>query len=101
MLQVSQIGSSTGHEKPEMTGLDKSRIGAWKKGGLTKAEIMICEKVAEPQMLEHGYRPSHERANPLEIVLLKASLPLKLAFAGLVNLNRVSNLRQAVARRLN
>lgn len=100
MLRVSQIGSSTGNDKPESLGLDKSRIGAWKKGGLSKAELKICEQVTGPQMLAHGYTPANEPASAVGVSLLKASFPFKLAIAGLVNLNRVSNLRQVIARRL-
>ena len=100
MLQISQIGSSTGNDRPERLGFDKSRIGAWKMGGLSQAELKICEQVTGLQMIAHGYSLADEPANPLGVSLLKASFPFKLVIAGLVNLNRVSNLRQVIARRL-
>lgn len=100
MLQVSQIGSSHKTDAPERRGFDKSRIGGWRNGGISKAELQICEEVAGQQMLANGYVPTNTKANPFGVSLLKASFPLKLALAGLVNLNRVSDLRQAIARRL-
>lgn len=100
MLQVTQVGSSMGRDRPDQRGLDKSRIGSWKRGNLTKAEIAICEDVAGDQMRERGYAPSGITANPLAKFLQKASFPPKLVFAGLVNLNRFKNLPQLIARRL-
>lgn len=100
MLQVSQIGSSQKTDAPERRGLDKSRIGAWKDGGISKAELQLCEEVTGQQMLASGYTPANLKANSLHVFWLKASFPLKLALAGLVNLNRVSNLSQVIARRL-
>lgn len=100
MLQVTQVGSSMGMDKPDQRGLDKSRIGSWKNGKLTDAEIAICEQVAGKQMQAHGYELSGRSANPLSLLTAKAGFPIKLAFAGVVNLNRFRNLPQIVKRRL-
>lgn len=100
MLQVTQVGSSMGMDKPDQRGLDKSRIGSWKNGRLSDAEIAVCEQVAGEQMRAHGYELSGRSANPLTVLAVKAGFPVKLAFAGLVNLNRFRNLPQIVRRRL-
>ena len=100
MLRVAHVGSSMGMDKPNQRGLDKSRIGSWKNGRLTSAEIAICEQVAGEQMRAQGYELSGRSANWLSVLAVKAGFPIKLAFAGLVNLNRFRNLPQIVKRRL-
>ncbi|MEM1195496.1 MAG: sulfotransferase [Pseudomonadota bacterium] len=100
MLQVTQVGSSTGQDRPDRRGLDKSRIGSWQRGDLSKAEIAICEEVAGEHMAACGYTPSGVTASVVSKFALKVSFPVKLAFAGLVNLNRFRNLPHLLARRL-
>ena len=100
MLQVTQVGSSLGMDKPNQRGLDKSRVGSWKNGNLTDAEIAVCEGVAGELMRVHGYELSDHRANLLSVLAIMISFPAKLAFAGIVNLNRFRNLPQIVRRRL-
>lgn len=100
MLQVSQIGSSLKSDQPQALGFDKSRMGAWKNGGLSRTELKICEQVTGDLMVENHYALANEPANPLKVLLVKAGFPIKLVIAGFANLNRVANLRQAIARRL-
>ncbi|MEP3052147.1 MAG: sulfotransferase [Erythrobacter sp.] len=99
MLEVTQVGSSMGRDKPNQRGLDKSRIGSWRSGGVSNAEIAICEEVSGDQMRARGYDLSNTAASPLAKWLLKVSFPFKLVFAGIVNLNRFKNLPQLIARR--
>ncbi|MEM6907574.1 MAG: sulfotransferase [Pseudomonadota bacterium] len=99
MLGVAQIGSSTGSDRPERRGFDKSRIGAWQRGNLTPAELAVCEEITYHNMRRHGYEPGNPPANSLSKFILKLSAPLKLALAGVLNLNRFRNLPEIIRRR--
>ncbi len=101
LFQVRQIGSSTGQDKPESTGFDATRIGAWQKGGLSNAEIAICEKLAKDEMVYAGYNLSGVKGSFLGNGLKKLTLLPKLAFATCLNLSRFKSLGRVVTKRLN
>lgn len=44
MLEVERIGSSANKDAVASKGIDSSRVGGWSKGGLSTAEVRICEK---------------------------------------------------------
>ena len=54
-MEVPQVRSSTGRDRPEQKVLDSSRTHAWKNGGLSKTEIDICQQLASSDMRIHGY----------------------------------------------
>ncbi|MEL6737417.1 MAG: sulfotransferase [Pseudomonadota bacterium] len=99
ILQDSQIGSSMGKDRPDVQGFDKSRIGSWKTGNLTAAEIALCEKIARDNMHRHGYELSGQRVNPVSQFALAATAPVKLAIAAAFNLQRFRNLPEILRRR--
>lgn len=41
MLDVPQVGSSTGNDKPDQLGVDRERTGAWRKGGLNNVDLYV------------------------------------------------------------
>ena len=43
MLNVPNIGSSNTTDLREIK-IDKTKVGQWKSGGLTNAEIYLCQK---------------------------------------------------------
>lgn len=100
MAQVEQIGSSARTDATRSRGMDATRIAAWRKGGLSKGELRICERVAGPLMLQLHYDPEGQ-GGYLSSCMLYITLPFKLLGALMFNLNRVRNLGSWLAKRLN
>lgn len=100
LLEVPQIGSSSGQDHPERRGINPERGGSWRTGGLSPTEVYLCQKVTATPAKRHGYVPEPVRPNPLRLAWSLASLPLKLAFALLLNLGRMRNIRETIRKRL-
>lgn len=100
LLEVPQIGSSSGQDKPEKRGINREKAGTWRKGGLSATEIFLCQKVTSTSMKRHGYDPIPVSPEPLWLAWSVFSLPLKLALALLLNLKRMRNIRETIKRRL-
>ncbi|GAB4529417.1 MAG: sulfotransferase [Pleurocapsa sp.] len=103
MLAVSQAEggvSSLKKIKAGQTGIDNSATGKWKKGGLSKAEVDICQKITQDNMREYKYQIEPIKSNPLSIVLSWIFLPFKLALALLLNLQRMRNILEEIKKRL-
>ena len=100
LLEVPQIGSSSVVDRPERKGINPERAGSWRKGGLNRSEIFLCQKVAGSLMQAHDYELAGLRPNVLRLLYYSLSLPLKLTLAVFVNLKRMRNMREAVRRRL-
>lgn len=100
MLNVPQVGSSSGKDKPDQMGVDQNRISAWKRGGLTQTEIAVCQSVAGVEMNRLGYMqediniPIWIKGRVIFTFILKAPLAL------LLNLKRSKNIVQTIKRRL-
>jgi hypothetical protein len=100
MLDIPQLGSSTVHDRPKTRGIDASRMGAWRLGGLSAVELAICQRTAAGEMEQWGYRTEKLCAAPWKIWLRMAVLPIQMMFALLLNLHRTANLWQSLRRRL-
>ena len=55
MLNVPKIGSSTGVDDINKLGIDKTKLGKWKLGGLSSSELYICQKMCSENMNDLGY----------------------------------------------
>ena len=99
MLEVSQVGSSSRKDVVGGAGLDKSRIGSWRQGGLSNAEIGICERNAESMMQARAYEMSGIRSSFPMRLFMKGTLVVKLGIALLFNLSRFRNIISSVRRR--
>jgi hypothetical protein len=100
MLEVPHIGSSTGHDRPDFKGIDSRRSGNWRAGGLSRAELEICEQVTGYEMQRYGYV---KEMAPTSLLLHPASMGLfsfKAVAALLLNLRRTRNLLDTLRRRL-
>jgi hypothetical protein len=103
MLNVPQNeGGVSSHKKqtPGAKGIDNKAAGKWKRGGLSSAEIHICQQITQPNMLKHGYENSDVKLNPIAVASSWAFLPAKLSLALLFNLHRTRNIIEAIKRRL-
>jgi len=100
LLEVPQVGSSSGWDRPERKGIDKGRAGSWRKGGVSPTEVFLCERVAGPVMKRYGYPLTQVTPNPLRLGWSLASLPAKLLFALLLNLRRMRSIKETIKRRL-
>ena len=47
MLAIPQIGSSIESDNPGKIGIDASRSGNWRKGGLTQTEVFLCQYITQ------------------------------------------------------
>lgn len=100
MLNVPQVGSSSGKDKPTEIGVDQTRISAWKKGGLTQTEIAICQSVAGVEMNRLGYMQEDMNIPVWIKVWVMVTFVLKISLALLLNLKRSKNIVQTIKRRL-
>lgn len=56
MLNIPQVGSSSGHDKPSKKGVDKNKMNGYGQGNLTNIELNVCESILHESMLYHGYK---------------------------------------------
>lgn len=100
MLDIPQIGSSSGLDRPEIRGISKERIGAWNKGGLSSFEVDICQRVAGNEMRSSGYPIRPVKVLSLRRWACMGECFLKAGGALLLNLSRTKNLKETIKRRL-
>ncbi|MBD3288830.1 hypothetical protein GF337_08520 [candidate division KSB1 bacterium] len=100
MLELPQIGSSSGNDHPERKGINKNAAGRWQKGGLSPAEIAICTKVTTDTMKKHGYQPTEHKRPIFKMLKSYLIFPVKLGFAFMFNVKRMRNLKDTIRRRL-
>lgn len=99
MLNVALVGSSTGKDRPQDFGIDRTRSGIWRRGGLTETELSICQRVTRDDMCRLGYEMEQVATPVWRVGLSMGSAVLKGALALVLNLHRVRNLREAIGRR--
>ena len=106
LLQVPQVGSSSGADKPTQLGINPTRANSWQKGSgsgepaLSSAEIYLCETLNSPLMKKHNYSIVSRRPNPVRLAIDVLSFPMKLTAAFLCNLDRMKNIRETLKRRI-
>ncbi|MGA9380129.1 MAG: sulfotransferase [Phormidium sp.] len=100
LLEIPQIGSSSGVDRPEQKGIDRERAGSWQKGGLSKTEIFLCQWVTRDTMKNNGYSSLPISPNPWLLIYSIVSLPVQLVLVFLLNLKRMRNITETIRRRL-
>ena len=98
MLNVP-IVSSSNRPNQSGTGIDPWVADRWKEGGLTKAELYICEKLCAKEMQAHKYEAIGERPNPFALAYSAITFVFKTILAVLFNLGRVNGWIPAFKRR--
>lgn len=99
MLEVENRGSSNQSDDRENAGIDRSKGGQWRNGGLGKTEIWICQKISEKEMVQHGYEFEHIRPNYLVLVTYILVLPFQLLLVFIINYRRFSRIFASIKRR--
>ncbi len=103
MLQVPQVGSSVGADRPQQLGINPQRAHSWHSdttgGELSSAEIYLNQTITAAFMKKHNYSPVSVRPNIASLTLHLLSFPVKLGGAFLFNLDRMKNIRQTLKRR--
>ncbi len=99
MLNVPQVGSSTQKDDPSKLGVDKSRSGAWQKGGLNDTEIEICENITRHQMIQLNYSLTEKKGGFFNNASYALTLPLKGFLALVLNWNRTKGMLSFMVQR--
>jgi omega-hydroxy-beta-dihydromenaquinone-9 sulfotransferase len=100
LLEIPQIGSSCGVDRPEQTGINPDRAGSWQKGGLNSVELFLCQKITNTLMERNGYKSVPVSPHPLALAYSLTSVGVKLTLALLFNLKRMRNITETIRRRL-
>lgn len=105
MLEIRFQGSSSDHQAARnydkvQIGINKSRADAWRQGGLSPAEITICQRVTAPAMACLGYDlvPA-PRCGLLREIWVWSYLPIMITGALMLNLNKIKALGGLAKRR--
>jgi hypothetical protein len=101
MIQIPNIGSSLQQDKPDLLGIDKSKINGWKKGGLNPTEIYICQHICKKVMKENAYELEKASPNILLLMYYFAIFPLMGFLALILSFKRVKNIKESFKRRFN
>ena len=100
MLEVSHQNSSHQQRNLQNKGIDPKVIEKWKKGGLSKTEIYICQKITDDNMKNHNYEISSINVNIFSLFLSYLFFPAKISLALVLNIRRTKNIIEALKRRL-
>ncbi|MEW5828707.1 MAG: sulfotransferase [Chloroflexota bacterium] len=100
MLDVPQVGSSLKRDAPDRRGINREVAEQWRKGGLSRTDLWISQRVTRAAMARHGYRPDPIRPNGLALAWSGLTWVVKSGLAFLFNFRRSRNPFKAVARRL-
>ena len=99
MLDVPVASSSLQADTSER-GLRSERAQAWRRGGLGRTELFLCQRICEAEMRHHGYDALPIRPTAPGLLGLAVSLPLKLMPALVLNRRMLGSLIAAIRRRL-
>ena len=104
MLQVPQVGSSVGEDRPQQLGINPQRANSWHSdtngGELSSAEIYLNQTITAVLMKKHNYTPVSIKPNIVSLGLHLLTFPVKIAVAFFFNLDRVKNIRETLKRRI-
>jgi len=101
MLEVPQVGSSHGTDRPDQFGVNKEIAGRWQRSSKTDfVDLHICQKILEKFMVKLNYPLAKFSLNPFYFLWVLALWPFKATMAVLVNFDKSSNMITFVRRRL-
>lgn len=98
-LEIPFEGSSNQTDEKHIKGVDAKRKHVWKSGGLSKAELYWFEKIGQQAMESNKYNAQNNSFNIGAFYYL-LTFPVVVATALLMNLNRMSNIIEAIKKRI-
>ena len=99
MLKVPVMGSSTENDSKSDLIIDSKKINKWKKGGLSKGEIYLSQKMSSVMMAKFDYEKKEFIIPPLSIIFYLLLLPMKLGFSFLLNISRMGDVIEVIKKR--
>ena len=100
VLDVPQVGSSNVPNRASAQGIDATRTGRWREGGLDRAEIFLCESIAGATMRRHGYRPSDVAPDLPRLWLHLFTMSIRTGSAVVLQAAQMGDVIGALRRRL-
>ena len=100
MLKVPNIGSSAGIDDLNKLGIDYTKLGKWKSGGLSSSELYICQKMCSENMSDLGYKYEIFKYPPILVILSLITFPLKIFISFILNLHRIKNFKDLINKRI-
>ena len=100
MLRVPRVGSSHVRDNTHHKGIDKTRSGKWRKGGLNSAEIFFNQSINHYHMKHFHYLPVKRHVNPALLCFYLITFPAKLLISFFIHTPEIANIGEAVRRRL-
>jgi hypothetical protein len=100
ILNIPRKGSSTRPDIHGESGMDADRVGAWRRGGLSRTEIYICERVVGKTMDRLGIARTDSAPDWLSVSVSLLWFPAHISIAFLANVFRMRNVAAALRRRL-
>ena len=104
MLQVPQVGSSVGADRPQELGINPHRAHSWRSGTtggeLSSTEVYLNQTITAALMKKHNYSRVSIQPNLAGLALHLLTFPLKLGGAFLFNLDRMKSVHQTLKRRI-
>ncbi|MDQ3447594.1 MAG: sulfotransferase [Chloroflexota bacterium] len=100
VLDVPQVGSSNVPNRAGVLGIDPTRTGRWREGGLDRAEIFLCELIAGRRMRRHGYEPSGVQPDLPRLWLHLFTMSIRTGSALALHAARMDDVIGALRRRV-
>lgn len=100
MLDIHAVGSSNAKDNLSDKGIKSERVHTWKRGGLNKTEIFLCQRITKAMRLKYGYEELAIKPNYLKLLYYYCSFPIKLVLSVIFNLHRMKSVLDAIRRRL-
>lgn len=102
MLQVPQVGSSSGHDNPKSeVGITSRSIRTRFDDVLSNGELYICENNTMSSMQFYGYEPSQFKNVPwFQLFAYLLLFPVKMCIALMLNIRRMKNIKDSILRRM-
>jgi omega-hydroxy-beta-dihydromenaquinone-9 sulfotransferase len=91
MTDIPVVGSSAASDNPSQRGIDSTKKEQWQNGGLSNAEISLCQEINSTLMQQFGYDIKNVKASPVAVSALRILFPFRLALAAMFNLKRLKD----------
>lgn len=96
MMEISVIGSSSESDDENLKGIDRTKSGRWKNGGLNETEIWLCQKITRNYIQLFNYDEINCKPNIALLILYILIFPVKLSIAFVLNLHRFKNIKSLI-----